>query len=140
MKLKSTSRLRRIFLRGTLIVLLVCVVGILVLSLSIELGVKKTCGMATQAHPGDKVEALMESVKADEYGYDAHRYRVNNHALWALGQLGDKRALPFLRNLATGEPCDHETNLCQGEIKKAIRKLEGNGFNLPAFLWRGILN
>ena len=140
MRLKSTSRLRRILLRGTLIVLLVCVVGILVLSLSIELGVKKTCGMATRAHPGDKVEALMKSVKADEYGYDAHRYRANNHALWALGQLGDERALPFLRNLATGEPCDHETNLCQGEIQKAIRKLEGNGFNLPAFLWRGIVN
>lgn len=140
MKLKSTLRLRTILLRGILIVLLVCVVGILGLSLSIELGVKKICGMATRVYPGDKAEALMKFVKSDEYGYDAHRYRANNHAFWALGQLGDQRALPFLRNLATGQPCDHETNLCQGEIQKAIQKLERNGFNLPAFLWRGVLN
>ena len=140
MRSKSTSRLRRILRRGILIVFLVCVVGILLLSLSVELGVKKICGMATRAHPGDKVEAVMMFVKSEEYGYDAHRYRANNHAFWALGQLGDKRALPFLRNLLTGQPCNHETNLCQGEIQEAIRKLERNGFNLPAFLWRSVLN
>ena len=140
MRLKSPSRLRRILFRGTLIVLLVGVVGILGLSLSIEPGVKRTCGMATRAYPGDNVEALMKFVKTDGYGYDAQRYRANNHAIWALGQLGDQRALPFLRNLLTGQPCDHETNLCQGEIQKAIQKLEANGFNLPKFLWRGILN
>ncbi|NQT03134.1 MAG: hypothetical protein HQ580_13990, partial [Planctomycetes bacterium] len=79
-------------------------------------------------------------VESKDNIYDAHRYSANNHAFWALGQLGDKRALPFLRNLVTGEPCDHETNLCQGEIKEAIHKLERNGFNLPKFLWRGVLN
>lgn len=96
--------------------------------------------MATQKYPGDKVEALMMSVETEEYGYNPHRYKMNNHIFWALGQLGDKRALPFLRNLVTGEPCDHKTNLCQGEIKEAIQKLESNQFNLPKFLWRGILN
>jgi hypothetical protein len=140
MPLKSTSRLRRILLRGTLIVLSVCVVAILLLSLSVELHLKKICKTATQKYPGDKVEALMMSVESKEYGYDAHRYRANNYAIWALGQLGDKCALPFLRKLSTGEPCDHETNLCQGEIKEAIQKLERNQFNLPKFLWRDILN
>ena len=140
MSLKSTSRLRRILLRGILIVLLVCVVVIILLSLSIELGVKKTCEMATRKYPGDKVEALIMFVESKEYGYNAHRYRANNHAFWALGQLGDKRALPFLRKLLTGGPCDHETNLCQGEIQEAIQQLERNQFNLPKFLWRGILN
>jgi len=140
MPLKSTSRLRRILLRGILIVLLVCVALILLLSLSVELHLKKICATATRKYPGDKVEALMMFVESKEYGYDAHRYRANNHAFWALGQLGDKRALPFLRNLLTGEPCDHETNLCQGEIKEAIQQLEKDQFNLPKFLWRGILN
>ncbi len=140
MSLKSTSRLRRILLKGTLIVLLVCVAGIVLLSLWIELGVKKVCGAATEKYPGDKVEALMVSVETKEYGYRANIYRTKNHALWALGQLGDKRALPFLKKLVTVEPCDHETNLCQGEIKEAISKLERNGFNLPKFLWRGVLN
>ena len=27
-----------------------------------------------------------------------------------------------------------------GEIAKAIAKLEGGEFNLPRFLWRGVLN
>ncbi len=140
MSLKSKSHLRRILLKGILIVLLVCVVGIILFSLWIELTVKKVCKVATQKYPGDKVEALMMSVETEEYGYDAHLYSANNHAFWALGQLGDKRALPFLRNLVTGQPCDHETNLCQGEIKEAIQKLERNQFNLPKFLWRGLLN
>ena len=140
MSSKSTSRLRRILLRLILIVLLVCVVVIILLSLGIELHVKKMCEMATQKYPGDKVEALMMFVESKEYGYNAHRYSANNRAFWALAQLGDKRALPFLRNLLTGEPCDHETNICQGEINEAIQHLERNGFNLPKFLWRGILN
>ena len=140
MSLKSTSRLRRILIKGMLVVLLVCVVAIVSLSLWTELHVKKMCEMATREYPGDKVEALMMSVETKEYGYDAHLYKTNNHIFWALGQLGDKRALPFLKNLLTDEPCDHETNLCQGEIKEAIQRLERNGFNLPKFLWRGILN
>ena len=140
MSLKSTPRVRRILFKGIPIVLLACVVAIILLSLWIELGVKKVCRMAAQKYPGDKVEALMMSVQTKEYGYRAHLYSANNHVFWALGQLGDKRALPFLKKLVTGEPCDHETNLCQGEIKEAIQKLERNGFNLPKFLWRGVLN
>jgi hypothetical protein len=140
MSLKSTSRLRRVLLKGILIVLLACVVVIILLSLWVELHLKKTCEMATRKYPGDKVEALMMSVETGEYGYNAHRYKMNNHIFWALGQLGDKRALPFLRSLLTGEPCDHETNLCQVEIQEAIQRLKSNQFNLPKFLFRGILN
>ena len=140
MSLKSTSRLRRILLRGVPVVLLVCVVAVIVLSLLVELHVKKMCEMATQKYPGDKVEALMMSVETEEYGYDTHRYKMNNHIFWALGQLGDKRALPFLRDLLTHEPCDHETNLCQGEIQDSIQKLERDEFNLPEFLWRRVLS
>ena len=140
MSLKSTPRLRSILLRGIPIVLLVCVVGITLFSLWIELSVKKVCAAATQKYPGDKVEALMTFVETKENSYRANIYSANNHVFWALGQLGDKRALPFLKKLVTGESCNHETNLCQGEIKEAIHKLERNQFNLPKFLWRGVLN
>lgn len=140
MSLKSTPRLRSILLRGIPIVLLVCVVGIALFSLWIELSVKKVCAAATQKYPGDKVEALMTFVETKENSYRANIYSANNHVFWALGQLGDKRALPFLKKLVTGESCNHETNLCQGEIKEAIHKLERNQFNLPKFLWRGVLN
>jgi len=137
---KSASLFRRILLRWIPILLLAFAVVIILLSLWIELHLKETCEIAIQKYPGDKVEALMKFVETKEYGYRAELYRANNHALWALGQLGDKRALPFLKGLVTGEPCDHGTNLCQGEIKEAIDKLEKGQFNLPKFLWRGVLN
>ena len=140
MSLKPTSRWRGRLLKAALIVLALGVVGILSFSLGIELTLKRTCEMATRQYPGDKVEALTMSVRTEPYGYNAQRYDTNNRLVWALGQLGDQRALPFLRNLLTGQPCDHQTNLCQGEIAKAIQKLERDGFNLPAFLWRGIVN
>lgn len=140
MLLKSRPRFRRTLLWGIPVVLLICVAVITLLSLSIELGLRKLCEAATQEFPGDKVDAVMMSVESTQYGYDDRLYSANNRAFWALGQLGDQRALPFLRNLVTGEPCDHETNLCQGEIKEAIHKLEEDQFNLPSFLWRGILD
>ena len=140
MSSKTDLRLGRVLLRWVGVVPLVCAAGTILLALHIELNLKRVCGLATQKYPGNKVEALMELVESGQYSYSDRQYEANNRALWALGQLGDKRALPFLKSLFTGEPCDHETNLCQGEIKEAIRKLEGNQFNLPAFLWRRVLN
>ena len=125
---------------GTPIVLLICAIGITLLSLYIELGVKQVCHKATQAYPGEPVDALMKCVVSSETGYNAQLYKENNRAFWALGQIGDQRALPFLRGLVTDEPCDHDTNVCQGEIMEAIQKLEDRQFNLPAFLWRDIVN
>ncbi len=139
MRLKSTSRMRRILFRGTPIVVLICAIGITLFALWIEMGVKQVCHKATQAYPGDPVDALMKCVVSSDTAYNARVYSENNHVFWALGQLGDARALPFLKGLLTGEQCDHETNLCQGEIMEAIQKLEGHQFNLPAFLWRDIL-
>jgi hypothetical protein len=138
--LKSRSRVRKIVVWGIPIALTVCVLVIVLFSLSIELGVKNVCAAATRKYPGDKIEAVMMSVESDRSAYSAHVYKANNYAFWALGQLGDQRALPFLKDLLTGEACDHETNLCQGEIQEAIQKLEGNEFNLPKFLWRRALN
>jgi len=137
---KSKSLLRRILLRWIPIVFLTCVVVIILFFLWVEIHLKKMCEMATKKYPGDKVEALMLSVETKEYGYNKDLYRTNNHIFWALGQLGDKRALSFLKGLVTGEPCDHDTNLCQGKIQKAIHILERDQFNLPKFLWRGVLN
>ena len=139
MSLKPKSRLRRILLKATLVILSVCVVSIILLSLWVELQLKDVCAAAVRQHPGDKVEALMMLLGPQEYGYRKHSYRMNNRAVWALGQLGDDRALPFLRNLLTGQPCDHNTNLCQGEITKAIQKLDKDYFNLPQSLWRSLL-
>jgi len=65
-------------------------------------------------------------------------YRQRNMAVWALGQLGDKQALPFLEKYYTGVIPDREPydqGISQYELKKAIKLLR-NGFNATAFLWR----
>jgi hypothetical protein len=79
---------------------------------------------------GDPVAALLAYVVDEENGL-----RERDRAIWALGQLGDARALPLLEGLATGAPCGHEHGLCQHGIEKAIAACRG-GTNLPANLWR----
>jgi hypothetical protein len=70
---------------------------------------------------GDPIEALIELA-----GCEACDLRDRNRAVWALGQLGDRRALPPLRRQVRGRPCNHAVEICQRELQKAIRKLEGS--------------
>ena len=66
-------------------------------------------------------------------------YREKNSAIWALGQLGDKRALLFLQKYYTGYDSNNRTKqneaISQYELYKAI-KLSNGGFNVTAFIWR----
>lgn len=96
----------------------------------IRSGVKNISAEAVQQYPGDRVEALIAYVKSDE-----HSLRKRNLAVWALGQIGDKRALPVLTASYTGGPCDHGSRLCQGELQKAIKLCQGS-FNATTWLPR----
>lgn len=49
-----------------------------------------------------------------------------NLAVWVLGRLSDKLALPALEREYTGMSCQHDVVLCQSELKKAIRRCGGN--------------
>ena len=80
--------------------------------------------------PGDRVLALMAYVESPK-----HTLRERNRAVWALGQLGDARALPVLERHVTGKDCEHSRVLCQYELRKAIRLCRG-ATNLAAFVWR----
>ena len=79
---------------------------------------------------GDRVTALTRLV-------DAQAVPLNrkNDAVWALGQMGDGRALPVLEKWYTGGPCNHDSTVCQYELKKAIAKCRG-GANILAPTWR----
>lgn len=96
-------------------------------------GVKKQCAAAQNKYGGDCVMALTDLVanKSSQYG--------KNDAIWALGQLGDKRALPFLEKYDTGEKIKGREKWAEGisqyELRKAIKLLK-SGFNLSAFVWR----
>ena len=85
----------------------------------------------------DCVEALIVTLDDENQGY-----RTRNHAIWALGEFGDSRALPILQKYYTGNIPDREPldeTISQYELKKAI-KLTSGGTNIPAFIWRSILN
>lgn len=136
MSLTPSSRLKRRLLKGMGVALLAAAVCVVLFSLWIELTYQTICGKAMREHRGDRMQALVACVESK-----ACSYHEKNRALWALARLGDRRALPLLRKHVTGEPCDHDRDgFCQGELTEAIQQLEANQFNLPAFLWRGILD
>ena len=97
---------------------------------SIRSGVIDISTEATQLYPGDRIEALIAYVNSED-----HSLSQRNRAVWALGQIGDKRALPTLEKSYTGGPCDHDSRLCQRELQKAIKLCEGS-FNATAWLSR----
>lgn len=95
--------------------------------------VKTQCQDAKSEYRGDCVDALLELVKDDDRGF-----RARNDAIWALGQLGDKRALPTLQRFYSGniperEPLDK--TISQYELRKAI-SLTSGGKNITAIFWR----
>lgn len=96
--------------------------------------VKSQCQDAKRRYKGDCVEALTKLV--DDKSRD---FRTRNSAIWALGQLGDRRALSHLNKYYTGiipskEPLDK--SISQYELKKAI-KLTSGGINITSFVWKG---
>ncbi len=82
---------------------------------SIQSGVRDMTAIAVGEYPGDGVLALVTLVDAGD-----HSLKERNRAVWALGRLGDARALPTLESHYTGSQCDHARRLCQHELKKAI--------------------
>jgi hypothetical protein len=96
----------------------------------IRSGVKEISAEAVQQHPGERVEALIAYVKSEN-----HSLRQRNLAVWALGRIGDRRALPVLKQYYTGGPCDHDNCLCQHELQKAIKLCQGS-LNATAWLPR----
>ena len=87
--------------------------------------------MAVSIYPGDKIQALI-NVSKNQSSCTKDKTR----ALWALGQLGDRKALPYLVENFDGI---EETDICIYEAQFAIEKIQDESFNLPGFLWRAIL-
>jgi len=108
------------------------VVVYVAISLVIGSSVRELAAVAQREHPqaGDDVTALIAYVDSP-----AHTLRDRNRAAWALGQLGDARALPVLEEQLTGKPCAHDSALCQHELGKAIRLCRGAP-NVTAWMWR----
>ncbi|MFZ5364520.1 MAG: HEAT repeat domain-containing protein [Patescibacteria group bacterium] len=95
--------------------------------------VKKRCDLAQNKYGGECVDALMSQVADDSVRTG------KNDAIWALGQLGDKKALPFLEKYDNGQPLPErepwDEGISQYELRKAIKLLKSE-FNISAFIWR----
>jgi len=120
-----------------------CAVGASILVLmfviacaSIGFYVKSECQNAVSKYGGDCVEALIATLEDENNGFD-----TRNMAIWALGQIGDGRALPILQEYYTGNIPSREAPdrvISQYELKKAIHLLQG-GWNVGAWTWRNSL-
>jgi hypothetical protein len=122
--------------------LLLSVTVILILALGgfgyslrqIFVGVNDMCEAATSRYGGDNVEALMALIESKNASL-----REKNRAIWALGQIGDKRALPLLRRLDTDEiqakPYNPDHYIVQYRVEKAIRQIQSR-FTLTRWMYR----
>ncbi|MFC1625981.1 HEAT repeat domain-containing protein [Patescibacteria group bacterium] len=98
--------------------------------------VSQRCQIAQDRYKGDCVEALISYLKDED-----NSYQSRNSAIWALGQLGDERALPTLKEIYTGDIPDKEPlneRISQYELKKAINLTSG-GFNITKLVRANIL-
>lgn len=112
------------------------IVMLLVLIMTVWIGyeAKSLCQNAVDKYGSDCVAAL--ALQLDD---PTESYRARNHAIWALGQIGDERSLPTLQKHYTGLIPERESltdTLSQYELKKAIALVSG-GPNPLAFFWRG---
>jgi hypothetical protein len=132
----SNSVKRRLFFIGAVgmsIFLLFVVIGITWIGFDVQ----NRCQEAKREYGGDCTTALISLLNDENRGF-----APRNYAIWALGQLGDKRALPVLQSYYTGnipprEP--YRQGLSQYELKKAINLTSG-GANIAAIFWRYGIN
>jgi hypothetical protein len=121
------NRLLKIIVIGA-VICLVFGAGILIyLRWNIQSSLDQFCVMAQEAYPhhGDHISSLIDFVESD-----SHSLRKRNLCVWALGQARDNRALPVLQKYFTGNKCNHDHNLCQSELGKAIKLCKGQTPNL----------
>lgn len=118
---------RTVILTGsTLLILLLT--GLISLLIMIGHGIKERINIAKTEHPGKAEDALLAYL-ADSTKTFNERSDV---AVWTLGQIKSRKALPVLKSLYKNNPnyqCNHRTELCQYEIYKAIISIERG--------WRG---
>ena len=96
--------------------------------------VKNQCTIAKAAYGSNNCTQALSSLLDDEN----RSFQERNSAIWALGQLGEKEALPMLQKYYTGIIPNREPlngTISQYELKKAINLANG-GINISAFIWR----
>lgn len=121
---------KKILITASIICFAVFFFTLIITSRIIGEDVKKWCLVAQDKYQ-DNCTAALSAYLEDE----RNDYKSRNSAIWALGQLGDKSALPVLEEYYTGKIPDKESlnkGISQYELKKAINLCKG-GFNITHF-------
>lgn len=96
--------------------------------------VKEIRNDTMQTYNGEVVEAGIRLLQSDK-----HSYIEKNRVIWALGQIGDAKALPVLEQLRTDksceEPCRKDTTICQYGLGKAVKSCKG-AFSITKWMYR----
>ena len=97
--------------------------------------VERITDIAKNEFEGNAIESLIELVNSKN-----HSIREKNTAIWALGQIADEKALPFLEKINSetnqNSPCNLSNTICKGEIEKAIKWCKKG--NLTSWMYRKI--
>ncbi|MCF7820551.1 MAG: CapA family protein [Candidatus Pacebacteria bacterium] len=114
---------------------LIVVITFYVSAKQIGASVSQICSLAQAEYKKDCVDSLILVLENDNLDFS-----MRNRAVWALGQLGDKRALSSLNTYLIVENKDQKKEnlsfqISQSELKKAINLASG-GKNMTAWLWR----
>jgi hypothetical protein len=112
---RHSSRSLKWFASAIVIVAALVTTAFFTVSWSIQSGINRASEMALREQPGDPILALIAFANSG-----TQPLGERNRAVWALGQLRDRRALPVLEKHYTGAPCDHARGLCQKELRKAM--------------------
>ena len=119
---------KRIFFIAFISLVLIVLCSFAALKIWIGFTVDKNIAAAQQQYPGSAEDALITFL-LDEKKSTKDRTHI---AIWTLGQIHSQKALPVLYKLYKNDPegktCygKHDSVLCQYEIYKAIKSIEGS--------------
>lgn len=126
----------KLFFSFSAIVLAGFLIFFTVTMIIIHNSVSSHCTSFMDEYGGDCVEASISALNSDN-----KTIREKNTAIYVLGQLADKRALPHLKSIYRGVP-DHKEPLdeviSQYEIRKAIKWCEDG--NLTHFMYKRLVD
>lgn len=119
-KMKN-KKLKRLIMR-TVIIVFACLLSTYAgLRIWIWGDAKQFAKQAVEHFNTDRTSALILYLDSNEY-----TFKEKNKAVWAMGVLKEKNALPKLEMMYTGEECNHDSAICQYELYKAIHKIKGD--------------
>lgn len=110
---------------------ILCLLAFAYICFVINKEIKDRCALSQSKYSGDCVIALSSFLDDQN-----NSFGDRNSAIWALGQIGDKKTLPVLEKYYTGIIPNREPwngVISQYELKKAISSVNGNNPNIFRF-------